>query len=89
LAAREATRTLPIVVLTPEDPVASGLARSIARPGGNITGTWLLGDDDALVGKRLGFLRLAVPGLARVGVLINQPTRCRFRDCRGRLAPWA
>jgi putative tryptophan/tyrosine transport system substrate-binding protein len=70
LAVRDATRAIPIVVMTPEDPVAAGLATSIARPGGNITGAWLLGDD-ALVGKRLGFLKLAVPALARVGVLIN------------------
>jgi ABC-type uncharacterized transport system substrate-binding protein len=58
-AGRAATRTIPIVTVTPEDPVASGFAQSIAKPGGNITGTWLLGDD-ALVGKRLDFLKLAV-----------------------------
>jgi putative tryptophan/tyrosine transport system substrate-binding protein len=69
------TRTIPIVMATPEDPVASKFAESIAKPGGNITGTWLLGDDE-LVGKRLDFLKLAVPGLARVGALINpeEPT---------------
>src|SRR6266480_2370467 len=61
-----ATRTIPIVVITPEDPVALGLAHSITRPGSNITGTWF--DHGALVGKRLEFLKLAVPGLARVGV---------------------
>ncbi len=70
LAAHGATRTIPIVIITPENPVALGLASSIARPGGNITGTWLLGDD-ALVGKRLEFLQLAVPGLSRVGMLYN------------------
>src|SRR5262245_61620204 len=62
VAARNATRTIPIVTIVPEDPVASGIASSIARPSGNITGTWSLGDY-ALVGKRLDFLKLAVPKL--------------------------
>jgi ABC-type uncharacterized transport system substrate-binding protein len=70
LAAHGATRTIPIVVIMPENPVALGLASSIARPGGNITGTWLLGDD-ALVGKRLEFLQLAVPNISRIGALYN------------------
>jgi ABC-type uncharacterized transport system substrate-binding protein len=70
MAAHGATKTIPIVVITPENPVALGLASSIAKPGGNVTGSWLLGDD-ALVGKRLEFLRLAVPSLSRVGVLVN------------------
>jgi putative ABC transport system substrate-binding protein len=70
VAAHNATQTIPIVVLTPEDPVTLGFARTIARPGGNVTGTWLLGDD-ALVGKRLEFLQLTVPALSRVGALIN------------------
>jgi putative tryptophan/tyrosine transport system substrate-binding protein len=66
----DARRTIPIVALTAGDPVASGLANTMARPGGNVTGTWLLGDD-ALVGKRLQLFKLAVPALARVGVLVN------------------
>jgi putative ABC transport system substrate-binding protein len=70
LAMRTATQTIPIVALTLEDPVKAGLAQSIARPGGNITGMWTLGGD-ALVGKGLDFLKLAVPGLARVGALLN------------------
>jgi putative tryptophan/tyrosine transport system substrate-binding protein len=65
LAAQTATRTIPIVIITVDDPVALGLAQSIARPSGNITGTWF--DYDALVGKRLEFLQLALPGLARGG----------------------
>ncbi|MGE5141708.1 MAG: ABC transporter substrate-binding protein [Rudaea sp.] len=69
-AARNATRTIPIVVLTPEDPVAAGVAQSLGRPGGNVTGTWMLGDD-ALAGKGLDFLKLAVPGLARIGAMFN------------------
>jgi putative tryptophan/tyrosine transport system substrate-binding protein len=69
LAVHAATRTIPIVVITPEDPVALGLAHSITKPGSNITGTWF--DHGSLVGKRLEFLKLAVPGLARVGVVVN------------------
>jgi ABC-type uncharacterized transport system substrate-binding protein len=70
LAAHSATSTIPIVAITIEDPVVSGLAKSIARPGGNMTGTWVLGDD-ALVGKGLDFLKLVVPGLVRVAALFN------------------
>jgi putative ABC transport system substrate-binding protein len=69
MAAQAATRTIPIVILTNDDPVALGFAQSIARPGGNITGTWF--DYDALVSKRLEFLKLAVPVLTRVGVIRN------------------
>jgi putative ABC transport system substrate-binding protein len=46
-----------------------GVAHSIAKPGGNITGTWF--DYDALVGKRMEFLKLAMPALARVAVIVN------------------
>jgi putative ABC transport system substrate-binding protein len=69
LAAQAATRTIPIVIITADDPVVLGVAQSIARPGGNITGTWF--DYDALVSKRLEFLKLAVPAFARVGAIVN------------------
>jgi ABC-type uncharacterized transport system substrate-binding protein len=69
LAAQAATRTIPIVIITADDPVALGITQSIAKPSGNITGTWF--DYDALVGKRLEFLKLAVPALERVGVIVN------------------
>ena len=68
-AARAATKTIPIVIITADDPVALGLARTIAKPGGNVTGTWF--DYHALVSKRLEFLRLAVPAVARVGAIVN------------------
>jgi putative ABC transport system substrate-binding protein len=71
LAVHNATRTIPIVTMTPADPVVSGFAKSLAKPGGNITGLWLLGSEDAVVGKRLDFLKLAVPGLARLAVIVN------------------
>jgi putative ABC transport system substrate-binding protein len=70
LAARNATRTIPLIFMMIEDPIAMGLVSSMARPGGNITGTWMFGDD-SLVGKRLEFLKHVVPGLARIGVLHN------------------
>ena len=70
LAAQAATRTIPIVATgTADNPVALGLTQSIARPSGNITGMWF--DDSAMVGKRLEFLKLAVPALARVGAIVN------------------
>src|SRR5262245_22433791 len=69
-AVREATRSIPIVALTPEDPVEAGLVQSLSRPGGNVTGTWTLGNK-AMVEKTLDFFKMAVPGLARVGALFN------------------
>src|SRR5207249_10755593 len=63
----QATRTLPIVFSPAADPVASGLVKSLARPGGNITGLSLLYSE--LVGKWLEQLKQAVPGVSRVAVL--------------------
>jgi putative tryptophan/tyrosine transport system substrate-binding protein len=73
-AVNTATRAIPIVGILGESPLAAGLANSISRPGGNVTGTWLFGED-GLFGKRLEFLKLAVPGLARVGVMLNLDDR--------------
>src|SRR2546425_268497 len=67
LAAKQATRTLPIVFIGAGDPVTSGLVTSLARPGGNITGLSLLFPE--LVGKCLELLTQAVPGVGRVAVL--------------------
>ncbi len=67
LAAKQATRTLPIVFAVAADPVASGLVTSLARPGGNVTGLSILAPE--LVGKRLELLTQAVPGVSRVAVL--------------------
>jgi putative ABC transport system substrate-binding protein len=66
-AAKHATTTLPIVMTGVPDPVKSGFVTSLARPGGNITGTTSLAED--LSGKRLELLKEAVPKLARVAVL--------------------
>jgi putative tryptophan/tyrosine transport system substrate-binding protein len=67
LAAKQATRTLPIVFGAAADPVGSGLVTSLARPGGNVTGLSVLTPE--LVGKRLELLKQAVPGVSRVAVL--------------------
>ena len=69
LAAKQATSTVPIVITTGGDPVASGLIASLARPGGNITGLTNIASD--LAGKRLELLKETVPKLTRVGVLWN------------------
>lgn len=68
-AAREATKSIPIVVAASADPVASGLAASLARPGGNITGTSLMAPE--LGSKRLELLKETVPRISRVAVLWN------------------
>ena len=67
LAARQATKTIPIVIVTNTDPVAGKLVDSLARPGGNITGLSTLAQD--LSGKRLELLTEVVPRLSRVAVL--------------------
>ena len=68
-AARRATETIPIVMVAAGDPVKSGLAASLARPGGNVTGMTFLSSE--LAGKRLELLKEAVPTVSRVGVLWN------------------
>jgi len=66
-AAKDATKTIPIVMMIVDDPVALGIVDSLARPGGNITGFTRLTRE--LSGKRLELLKEAVPGISRVGVL--------------------
>jgi putative ABC transport system substrate-binding protein len=72
-AAKKATKTIPIVMLTNQDPVAAGLVDSLARPGGNVTGIARLARE--LSGKRLELLKEVVPRISRVGVLWVRPTR--------------
>jgi putative ABC transport system substrate-binding protein len=69
LAAKDATRTIPIVMLGVADPVGAGLVGSFSRPGGNITGT--SGAATEVVGKSLQFLAEAVPRVSRVAFLWN------------------
>ena len=89
-AAKNATKTIPIVMTGGgSDPVEAGLVESLARPGGNVTGTTTLARE--LTGKRLELLKEAVTKLVRVAVLydpanlndilevksFSQPTRVR------------
>ena len=67
--AREATGTIPIVMMNSEDPVRAGLVASLARPGGNVTGVTFIFDE--LAGKRLELLKEAVPGISRIAVIWN------------------
>jgi len=66
---KQATSTIPIVFAAALDPVASGYVASLARPGGNVTGLSLQSTDT--VGKRLGFLREAVPDIRRLAIMTN------------------
>src|SRR5882724_1513000 len=68
-AARQATKTTPIVLTTGGDLVKSGLAQSLAKPGGNVTGLSVLEED--LSGKRLDILKEAFPKMKRVAYLWN------------------
>ena len=70
LAARAATENIPIVVVSGDDPVKLGIAESLARPGGNVTGvSQLVVEADA---KRLQLLHELVPTADRIGHLVNQ-----------------
>jgi len=75
-AAKNATRTIPIVMRATGDPIKAGFVESLAHPGHNITGVTSISSD--LYGKRLGLLKEVVPGLSRVGVLHN-PDRSDFK----------
>ena len=68
-AAKEATKTIPIVMVVAVDPVATGLVDSLAHPGGNITGLTRLTRE--LNGKRLELLKELIPRITRIGVLWN------------------
>ena len=75
-AAKNATSTIPIVMATTGDPVGSGFVRSLARPGGNITGLSNMGGDTGA--KLLDLLLTAVPKVSRVGALVT-PTSTTYR----------
>jgi ABC transporter substrate binding protein len=97
LPARNATRTIPVVFVAAIDPVAIGLVRSLARPGGNVTGLTALHTD--LMGKRLELLKetsrrcpgspscrtrpiRATPSTCGKGSLPRGPWECSFKSCQ-------
>jgi putative tryptophan/tyrosine transport system substrate-binding protein len=69
LAAKHATTTIPVVMVHSGDAVATGIVTSLARPGGNITGSTLLNPE--LMAKRLDLLKETLPGITRAAVLLN------------------
>jgi putative tryptophan/tyrosine transport system substrate-binding protein len=68
--AKQATKTIPIVMVSGIDPVASGIVESLARPGGNLTGISTLSQD--VSGKRLELFKEVVPQLSRLGILLDK-----------------
>jgi putative tryptophan/tyrosine transport system substrate-binding protein len=68
-ALQRETRVIPIVFVGAIDPVGAGLVASLARPGGNLTGTLL--NEEGIVGKWLAMLKEMAPQLARVAILFN------------------
>jgi putative ABC transport system substrate-binding protein len=70
LAAKNATRTIPIVGMSLTEPVGVGLVASLARPGGNVTGV-AYGFDTDIFGKQLELLKEVIPKVRRVAVLSN------------------
>jgi putative ABC transport system substrate-binding protein len=73
LAAKKATSTIPIVMMTSADPVDSGIVASLARPGGNITGNAIFGLELAV--KRLEILTEVVGKPSRIAYLVHRRTR--------------
>ena len=84
-AARDATTTIPIVMYM-SDPVGRGLALSLARPGGNVTGMDIDVTPD-LVAKRAQLLKEAVPGLARLAVLSGAVGVARIQQAQALVKP--
>jgi putative ABC transport system substrate-binding protein len=81
LAAKQATSTIPIVTVFTADPIGAGLAASIPRPGGNVTGLANIQEDT--VGKELELLKAAVPHASRIAVLTNSSNPSHTEEWRG------
>jgi putative ABC transport system substrate-binding protein len=81
IAAKQATSTIPIVFALVGDPPAIGLAASLARPGGNITGASNQSGD--LAGKRLDLMREVVPALRRLAILVNAASPSAVLESEG------
>jgi putative ABC transport system substrate-binding protein len=69
MAATRASARLPVVMMAVSDPVGSGIVTSLARPGGQVTGTASIGPQ--LTAKRVEFLKEAIPGITRAAILWN------------------
>ncbi|MDP2602328.1 MAG: ABC transporter substrate-binding protein [Deltaproteobacteria bacterium] len=85
VAAKNATKTIPIVFFGVNDPVAAGLIDSLARPGGNVTGFTDIGAE--LAGKRLELLKETVPKLSRVAVLRDPQNQSAAQQWKESLLP--
>src|SRR5262249_55950509 len=85
-AAKQATTTIPTVMVAIGDPVRAGFVASLAHPGGNITGNTILAE---VAAKRLQLLKLAVPTMSRVAFLWNpdNPSHAAYRDEWNAAAP--
>jgi ABC-type uncharacterized transport system substrate-binding protein len=77
-AAKQATKTIPVVMVSTADPVATGIIDSLARPGGNITGLTRLTRE--LSGKRLELIKEVIPGITRVGILWTGGPSANFKE---------
>ena len=69
-AAWRVTKSVPVIGRMVDDPVVDGMAQSLARPGGNVTGIYTMTEE--MNPKRLGLLKEAVPSISRVGILMRQ-----------------
>src|SRR4029079_7436192 len=81
LAAKAATTTIPIVFTLGGDPVETGLVASLARPGGNLTGTTIMAVE--MGPKRLDFIRQLVPNITAIAMLINPNFPTALAEARG------
>ena len=90
-AAKRATSSIPIVMALVLDPVGSGFIKSLARPGGNVTGLSMMTTVD-LNSKRLQLLKEVIPHLTRVAIMWNpdHPLHAReVHDLKGRASSWS
>jgi putative ABC transport system substrate-binding protein len=77
LAAKRATATIPIVMVSVGDPVGAGLVASLARPGGNVTGNTILGPE--MASKRVQLLKELIPHISRLAFLRNPDNASNLR----------
>ena len=77
-AAKAATQSIPIVFTTTTDPVATGLVASLNRPGGNVTGATIMGDQ--LIPKQLELLHEVLPAATNIAVLVNPDNPATMQD---------